>query len=912
MDARRESVLLGRAGERKRLDRLLANVRGGQSGVLVLRGEAGIGKTALLDDCVSRAHGFRVARLAGVQAEMELPFAGLHQLCAPLLSRLDAIPPPQRDALSVALGLAAGRTPDRFLTGLAVLSLLAAVAEEQPLLCVVDDAQWLDEASGQVLGFVARRLLAESVAVVFALRDPCTNHDLEHLPELRLEGLTEDDARAVLAITIPGRLDARVRERILVETRGNPLALLELPRDLSGGFVLPDTGDLPGHLEDHYRRRVEELPEGPRRLILLAAADPVGDATVVWRAAQALGIEPSALAALDRGLVKIGERVSFRHPLVRSAVYRAASVAERRVVHEALAQASEPEADADRRAWHRALAAAEPDEEVAAELERSAGRAQMRGGLAAASAFLERAAALTPDPAARARRMLAAAQAKSAAGAPDAALRLVGQAEAGPLTELDRARAHLVRGLTAFGSSHGADAPGLLLGAARELQPLDPQAARDTYLDALAAALFVGRLAGDVGIEQVARAALAAPPAAAERPQDVLLDGLARTIVEGHEAGAPLLRRAVEAFRGDVAAPEAIRWLWLATHAAHDLWDDAGWEELCTRHIALAREAGALSVLPIALSARVGLHLFAGELGAAASLIDEAESVTRATGSGLPPYGALALAAYQGRQAEAERLIAAVRAEVGPRGDGMGLTLVEHAAAVLYNGLGRWDEAREAAERGAANPQELAFSTWSLPQLVEAAVRSDRQELAADALERLATVARACDTDWALGVEARSRALVTGGELDFREAIERLGRTRVRGELARAHLLYGEWLRGAERREEARAQLRTASELFEEMGMEAFADRARRERVATGERVRVRTAEASGALTPQEAQIARLARDGLSNPEIGARLFLSPRTVEWHLKKVFTKLGISSRRALREVLPSADREAAPA
>ncbi len=915
-------TLLGRAEERKLLETLLDNVRGGQSAVLVLRGEAGVGKTALVRHCTCHASGFSIARVAGVEAEMELPFAGIHQLCGPFLDRLDALPAPQGDALRAALGLAPGNAPDRFLIALAVLGLLCAAAEDRPLLCLVDDAQWLDDASSKVLAFVARRLLAESVALVFAVREPADKPELEGLPEIQLTGLDEADARALLAKAIPGPLDDRVRDRLLAETRGNPLALLELPRGMSaaqlaGGFDIPATSDLPREIERRYVARVRALPAVTQQLLLLAAAERLGDAALLWRAAERLGIASSALLpAQDDGLVQSGALVRFRHPLVRSAAYRVASAEARRDAHRSLAEACDPEQDADRRAWHRALAAPAPDEDVAAELVRAAGRAQTRGGLAAAAAFLDRAAELTPSPGRRAERLLAAAELKLMAGAAQSALRLIADAETGPLDAIQRARAHLLRGRAAFGSRDGRDAPALLLAAARELEPLDRAAARDTLLDALSAGLFVGRLADDVGIREVAGAARTAPEAS-ERPQDLLLDGLSSVITEGHRAGAPLLRRAIDAFReSDLHVGEELRWLWLATHAAHDLWDDAAWEELSNRHITLARGAGALSILPIALSTRVGLHLFAGELTTAASLIEETVAVTDATRSGLPPYGALALAAFRGDEIGATKLIEAVRAEVELRGDGMGLTLVEHAEAVLFNGLGRYSEACAAAERGAAFPQELGFSTWSLTQLVEAAARSDQPAVAQDAFERLTQTTSASGTAWALGVEARSRALVSNGdeaERWYREAIERLSETRVRGEEARAHLLFGEWLRREGRRAAAREQLRAAHGMLSAMGMEAYAERARRELVATGERVRTRGAETRDELTPQELQIAQLAREGLSNPDIGARLFLSPRTVEWHMKKVFTKLGIKSRMALHEALPeSADRPAVTA
>jgi DNA-binding CsgD family transcriptional regulator len=921
VSARRPQVLLGRAGECELLDRLLANVRGGQSAVLVIRGDAGIGKTALLHYCARQASEFRIARIAGVEAEMELPFAAIHQLCGPLLGRLDVLPEPQQRALAVALGLSSGKAPDRFLVALAVLSLLSAVAEERPLLCLVDDAHWLDDASSQVLGFVARRLLAESVATVFAVREAGNIRAFDGLPELPLEGLDEQGARALLAWAVPRRLDERIRDRIVAETAGNPLALLELPRvmsaaELAGGFDLPGAGGLPGHLENHYLQRIGALPEATQRLLLLAAADPAGDAVLIWRAAQQLGIGSGALApAVDAQLMSIGEQVRFRHPLVRSAAYGTASPAARQEAHRVLAELTDPQHDPDRRAWHRALAATSPDEDVAAELERSAERAQMRGGLAAAAAFLERAAELTPDAGPRVGRALGAAEVKYRCGEADAALRLLGQVDAGPLNALQRARVHLLRGETFFSSHRRGEAPPLLLLAARELEPLDPLLSRDTYLDALSAALVVGQLAGEVGLSEVAQAARAAPanPGSSVRPQDLLLDGLAVVITEGYVAGAPLLKEAVSAFRNtDIPVVEAMRWLWPATHAAYDLWDDESWDELSARRVTLARETGALSVLPIALRARVGFHLFAGELASAASLSDEIEAVTKATGGGHARYRALALAAFSGRESEAAALIHAASSDLVGRSDGMGLTLIEHAKAVLYNGLGRYREACEAARRGAAHPRELAISNWSLPHLVEAAVRTDQRALAEDAMRRLARTTAPSGTDWALGVESRCRALVSDGdeaEGYYRDAIDHLGRTRLRAEHARGHLLYGEWLRRQAHHVEARTHLRTAHDMFGDMGMEAFTKRARRERLATGESIRKRRTERRDKLTPQEAQIAQLARAGLTNPEIGGQLFLSPRTVEWHLKKIFTKLGISSRRGLPDALSSPDREA---
>jgi DNA-binding CsgD family transcriptional regulator len=911
MAATPASGFLGRTGEREAIHRLLAQAREGQSAVLVIRGEAGIGKTALLRYAADQASGFRVAQVTSAEAEMELPFAGIHQLCAPLLDQLDALPQPQQDAVNVALGLASGDVPDRFLVSLAVLGLLSAAAEERPLLCLVEDAQWLDVASGLILGFIARRLLAESVAIVVELREPNTRHDFDGLPELLLHGLAEDDARTLLIRAVPGRLDERVRDRIIAETRGNPLALLDLPRsmnaaELAGGFELLPSTDLPRHLEDHYLQRAGELPEATQRLLLLAAAEPTGDATLVWRAAYGLGIEGSSLApAEDAQLVEVGTRVRFRHPLVRSALYRAAPLSERRAAHRALAEVTDRDTDPDRRAWHRAHAAAGVDEDVAAELERSADRAQARGGAAAAAAFLAHATELTPDPAERGRRALAAAQAKFDAGASDAALELLATAELAPLDELQRARLERLRAEIAFARTRGGDAPSLLLDAARRLEPLDAAMARETHLEAMAAAMFAGRFGDSPGVREAAEAAQAAP-AAPQPPRaiDLLLDGLATRFTEGYSAGVPPLRSALDAFRdvdGSIAGD--VRWLWLACRLAQDLWDDELWYVLATRGLRVARDAGALSMLPIAATYRASLHVHAGALGAASSLIEEADAITQATGRAPLKYASLMLAAWRGNEANALELIGAGRLEATARGEGMGLGVIEWATALLYNGCGRYAEALAAARRGCEH-DDVGLFAWSLAELIEAAVHSGEPDEASAALDRLSGRTRASGTDWALGIEAGLRALLSDtrdAEPLYREAVERLARSRGVVHLARARLLYGEWLRRENRRVDAREQLRAAHEMFSGIGAEGFAERARHELLATGETVRRRVDEARSVLTPQEAHVARLARDGLSNPEIGAQLFLSPRTVQYHLRKVFLKLEITSRNQLARV-----------
>jgi DNA-binding CsgD family transcriptional regulator len=912
--------LRGRRRECEALDRLVESVRAGHSQVLVLRGEAGAGKTALLEHLLECASGFRIARAAGVESEMELAFAGLHQLCAPFLDRLERLPGPQRDALSTAFNLRGGDTPDRFAVGLAVLSLLSEVAGERPLVCVVDDAHWLDLASAQALAFVARHLAGEPAAVVFAVRGSGDEHGLTGLAELAVRGLADGDARALLESAVTGPLDERVRDRIVAETRGNPQALMELargltPEELAGGFGLPDALALPGRVEEDLRRRLASLPPAARWLLLVAAAEPLWDPVLVWRAAEHLDVPAeAAAAAASAGLIESGGQLRFRHPLARSAVYRAATPEERQSAHRALAEATDPDADPDRRAWHRAHATPGLDEDVAAELERSAGRARVRGGLAAAAAFCQRAAELTPEPARRAQRALTAAQAKHQAGAPDAARRLLAMAQAGPLDELARARAELLRAQLAADPGRG-DAPALLLMAGKRLEPLHLGLARDAYRDAFRAALTAGRLAIRGGMPEVAAVARAVPSALrSPRAPDLLLDGLAVLTTEGYAAGAPILRRALTAFRHEeVLTEEGLRWLPLACRVSHDVWDDESWYVLSARLIDLARAAGALAVLPVALRSGVGSQLLAGEFAMAASIAQEAEAVVRATDNPTGPYGRLMIAAWTGQEAEARQLIAATTAQMVARGEGQWLTAAHWATAVLTNGLCRYDEALAAAARGSEYPDELGLALRSMSELIEAAARTGAPERGIGALRRLSETTGAAGTDWALGIEARSRALLSDGESAerlYREAIERLGRTRVRVELARAHLLYGEWLKRENRRVDAREQLRAAHQMLTAMGAGGFAERARRELLSTGEVVRKHTAETASELTAQEAQIARMAGDGHTNPEIGVQLFISARTVEWHLRKVFTKLGISSRKELRRALPAREEAGA--
>jgi DNA-binding CsgD family transcriptional regulator len=907
----RAAALKGRRRECHMLDQLIEAVRAGESRTLVVRGEPGVGKTALLEHLVERASGCRVERAAGVQSEMELAFAGLHQLCAPVLDRLEGVPVPQREALRTALGVSPGSAPDHFLIGLGVLSLLSDLAEQQPLICVIDDEQWLDRASAELLAFVARRLEAESVGLVFAVRAP--SDDLAGLPELVVQGLREEDARALLDSVLPGPLDERIRDQVVSETRGNPLALLELlrgfsPAELAGGFGFPEGAPLSKSIEESFRRRLDGLPSDTRRLLLLAAADPVGDPVLVWRAADRLGIPAqAAMPAAEADLLDFGTRVLFRHPLVRSAAYRSASPQERQAMHGALAEVTDGEVDPDRRAWHRAQATPGLDEDVAEELERSAGRVQARGGSAAAAAFLERAAMLTPEAGRRAERVLAAARAKRDAGAPDEALGLLVTVEAGPLDTLRAAELEQLRGQIALDQQRSGDAARLLLDAARRLEALNADLARETYLEALVAAM-ADQFDSPGGVREVAEAARTAPPGP-EPPRvvDVVLDAFALQFTGRYAAAAPRLTQALELLLAPgVGTDEVRRWLWLTggragNMVAVELWDAESWHALATRQVQFARDTGALVQLQYGLSLLAISHLLAGGLTTAAQLIEEGHLIADATGNLPVVYAEMLHAVWRGREAPASELIEATLHE--PRARAL-VNLADYASAVLYNGLGRHDAARDAARR-AFERDHVGQGALLVPELAEAASRVGDTALVRAALEWMSQRTRVTASEWALGIETRVRALLSEGETAdglYRESIDRLGRTRVRVELARAHLLYGEWLRRERRRTDAREQLRSAHEMFDTMGIEAFAERAARELRATGETARRRSVETRDELTAQEAQIARLARDGLSNPEIGTRLFISRRTVEYHLTKVFAKLDISSRNQLHRAL----------
>jgi len=917
--------LRGRVSECATLRGLIATVKSGSSQVLVLRGEAGVGKTALLEFTAEMASGVRCLHVAGVQSDMELAFAGLQQLCAPLLNHHDELPEPQREALNVAFGRGVGSAPDRFLVGLAVLSLMAAAADDRPLLCLIDDTQWLDQVSAQTLAFVARRLLAEPVGIVFAARDAGAQA-LAGLPELMIGGLSDADARDLLDSVVLGRIDARVRDRIVAETRGIPLALLEVPRnvsaaELSGGFGNLGVRRSAGQIEESYVHRVQSLPADTQKLLLVAAAEPVGDAALFLRVAARLGIAVDALGPAEAGgLIEFGPRMRFHHPLVRSAAYRAADMADRRAIHRALADATDPQSDPDRRAWHAANAATGPDDAVAAELEASAGRAQKRGGIAATATFLERATALTSDPARRVARAIAAAQAKRDAADPAAAHELLAVAELGPLSHLQNAQVARLRAQMEFARSRGgelgspplAEPASQLLEAAMRLENLDDDLAREAYLEALTAAMYAGRL-GEPGalpnVAEAARAAVGRVPNL-QRPIDLLLSGLANLITSGTSEAAVPLRAALEQIchaPPSDGQPLRLASLGLAVVqeiAAGELWDDAIWHQLASNMVRRARDSGALAVLPSALVFLAGTHIFAGEFATAATLLEEATSIAAATDHLAPMrYHSLSLATLRGIPADVLPNLEAAAARGTARGEGRALGMNGWATAVLNNGLGRYEEAFAAA-REACEYDDLGLHGWRLSELIEAAVRCGELETAAVAARRLEERAGASGTDFGLGFSASARALIADDEhadVLFAEGIERLERTRMVIHLARAHLRYGEWLRRVNRRVDARRHLGKAHEMFTRMGAQAFAERARRELVAAGEKIAKQPSGSGDELTAQETQIARLAGDGFTNQEIGAQLFISTHTVEWHLRKVFVKLGITSRRQLRTI-----------
>jgi len=911
LDAARHG-LLGRREEQRQLAALLHGAREGRAGALVLRGEAGIGKSALLSDLAKNADDFCICRAGGVESEMELAYAGLQQLCEPLDGHMAELAAPRRSALDQVFGLAEGAPPDRFLVGIAALDLVAAAAAEQPVIWLIDDAQWIDQASMQAIGFVCRRLLAERVAIVIATRGISDQGELAGLPELQIGGLNTEDAGRLFDLVVSGPTDPLVRDRILTETRGNPLALLELPRawttaELVEGLPGADSSSpLTGRLESAFAKRLRELPADTQTLLTLAAAEPTGDPALLWPAAQRLGLDWSASAPAERaGLLEVDQGVYFRHPLVRAVAYRSAPIEKRLEVHRVLAEVTDPVHDADRRAWHWACSTVGYDEHIAADLERTAGRARARGGLLAAAAILERAALLTPHGEQRADRTLAAARAKRDAGALEAALRLLSVLETEPRSELRSAQADQLRGKIAFDQRRSAEAAELFLGAAQRIEALAPRAARDIRLEALAAAVWAG---GPGDHELVARAAQAArtAPSAKNQPRtaDLVLNAIATRITEGYAAATPALNAALNAIRSHgLGSGDADDLLWLTGNRlagliATEAWDYEAGLAVADRQVRVARESGALVQLQFALNFLANHIIVTGDLRGAAALLEEERllsAMTRAT-----PNRTMLIDALRG---DADRTIPLVEAMIdtgSASGHGRVAFFAHYAAAVLYNGLGRHADALAHA-RQVIESDGLGYQTYAAGELAEAAFREGNAEWLSYMSSWMKVRAAATPTEWALGMSARIRALDTGStdtEARYRESIAHFGKTPLRIELARSQLLYGEWLRRKRRYLDARVELRSALRQFREFGVDAFGDRAQAELEATGERARARAAASESRLTPQESQVARLAGQGLTNREIAAQLFIGQSTVEYHLVKVFRKLDVRTRTQL--------------
>ncbi|BBH69836.1 LuxR family transcriptional regulator [Actinoplanes sp. OR16] len=910
--------LVGRQRERDVLDGLLQAVRSGQSRALVLRGEAGTGKTSLLGHLAGRAGFARVLRVSGIESESEIAYSVLQQLCAPLLGGLDAVASlhaldalaePQRAALATAFGLASGPPPETLVLGLGVLGLFGEATRRQPLVCIVDDAQWVDDASALILGFVARRLSAESVALVFAVRDSPV---LSGLPEMAVEGLAYADARALLDSVLTGPVASHIRDRIVSETRGNPLALRELPRGLSPaelafGFAGASTAPLDSRMEQGFQRRIAALPAEARTVLLVAAVEPVGNPQLLWRALERLGLGPAdAAPAESDDLIEFGAQVRFRHPLVRSAAWRSGTGPDLRAVHAALAAVTDPETDPDRRAWHRAHASLGPDATVAAELERSAGRALARGGWSAAAAFLERAASLDPDPVRRGELLVSAASARADAGAYGSVPDLLAAAEMGPLKPLAQATVESLRARVAFRLHHGRAAGPPLLAAARRLQTLSPAAARDTFLMAVGAAMYAGRFGAD-DLRVAAEAARGSLVATSTTFPDLLLAALVSWVLDGRAAAAPAMNRALDAISDD----GDLGHVWLAAAVAYEMFRVDLAYRITAQSIRVARESGALQLLTDALSIRSNSLIDAARFSEAEDLLTEADAVSSATGATVYQLSRLHLAGYAGPAPEVRALFDAKVQDAVDRGDGRLYTLATRSRAVLGNGLGEYPAAVEAARDTYAHG-ELALATWALRELVEAAAYAGDAVAAAEARDLLRERTSVTPTGTARGLQALADALAgasvaahgatpspgSGIEECFRSAIGLLSvpETAVQG--YRARLLFGEWLRRQNRRAEARVELRAAHEALSTIGARFLAARAERELAATGESVPKRAGGGRVELTAQEQAITQLAARGHTNPEIAAALFLSPRTVEWHLRKIFAKLGITSRREL--------------
>jgi DNA-binding CsgD family transcriptional regulator len=880
---------------------------------LVLRGGPGVGKSTLLEYAVTAAPDLRVSVIAGVESEISMEFGGLHQLLVPCLTQLDELPPPQRGALRVAFGQEAGPPPERFLVGLATLTLLSRAAEAQPLLCVIDDAHWLDPESAQVLGFVARRLHADRVGLIAGVGEPAAQQVFEQLASITVDGLPDAEARELLSSVAGGALNAQVVDRILADTRNNPLALVELGTQytadqLSGRAGRPEPLPLGQRLQEHFLRQVRSLPPDAQAFALLAAADPGGERGRLWRAAAQAGLDPDTAAAetAEAGVLEFpGSSVRFRYPLLRSAVYHGASAVDRRQAHRAWSE----ESHQDLRAWHLAAAATAPDEELAAELQQTAERAGTRGGYAARAALLRRSAELTPDDADRARREVAVAEARLMAGDPVGAQDMLGGA--GPrLTGVTaRSQAHRLEGAIRFAQGDPAESARILASASQALAD-DDRMARDTMLLALHAATW----AGPAQTREIARAARLFPrvPEVSASVGDLLLEGYSARFTLGYEASVAPFRAAVTALLADdLDSAVGLRWFGLGTAAAGSLWDDQATLDLSDRWVKMARVAGAFTTLPVALAFNAVSESMAGHFREADTrwaLMREVLTMSSGPGVlGVDSSSNALLLAYRGQLTEARATGLAQVRESEARGQGGPADFGRYIVAMA--GLFDGDYAAAMSNAQAVIEEDPAYTAEvTLPELIESAVLAGDYEAAATAHKTLSGRALAAGTPWALGLHARCEALLAEGadaEDSYRESISQLKRCRMAVDLARAHLLYGQWLRRAKRRRDAREQLRTAHEMFAAMGADRFAERAAAELRATGERARARTPEAAIDLTPQEARVADLAAAGASDSEIAAQLFISPSTVDYHLRKVFRKLNVTSRTQLAGRLRSA-------
>jgi DNA-binding CsgD family transcriptional regulator len=908
-------VLYGRDPERSRIGELLAGARASRGAVLIISGEPGVGKSALLQDARDQARGMRVLGSVGVESEAHLPFAALHQLLRPVLPHVESLPQPQAAALRGALGLAAGGAGDRFLVSLAVLTLLADAAEQgPPLLCLVDDAQWLDDASADALVFVARRLEAEGIVMLFGAREgDVRRFDAPGLPELRLAGLDPATAGELIDRHAGAPLSWEVRNRLVVETGGNPLALLELSSSLSesqlsGGEAVLAPIPVSARVEHAFLVRFHALPEETQTLLLVAAADDSGELTTVRRAAAQLGATAEAFDSAEQaGLAHVrGNRLELRHPLVRSAVYQAAPLSRRQAAHGALASVLDGDAEADRRAWHRAAASVEPDSSVGEELEQTAERARRRGGFAAASLALERAAFLTTDEEHRARRLIGAAENAWLAGRMERALSLLDGARPHVSEPIQRADVDRFLGLIEMTRGVPADACLLLLRAATDVAPIDSERALQLLNLAGLAAAYTGDKEAAVAIADVAGGlAVEEPPSARMLAQ--LLVGLGAHAEGDFAAAAPKLRVALELAHklDEDAAGEQPVALLFAGRAALYLGDDRVAYRAHHEAAARARASGALSIVTQILPRLATAEVWAGRWPSAAANAREGIQLAREIGQHDVVAQQLVMlgliAALRGAEDECRSLVAESMELASARGLGIVAEIAHWALAVLELGLGRADEALKRCRE--ISTTMVVF--WGGLDRVEAAIRAGQRETARAWLDEFERWADSSAAGWARAVVLHCSALLaddeSAAEQRFQEALGAHSEAARPFERARSELAFGEFLRRARRRVEAREHLQAALDGFEGLGATLWAERARVELRASGQTARKRDASTRDELTAQELQIARFVAEGLTNKEVAALLFLSPRTIDFHLRNVFKKLGIGSRTALARI-----------